>query len=120
LGTLDSQGCKYCAEGGVLRVFKGSLIIIKGKLVNGLYLLQDSTIVSAAAVSSSLDHKLDTTRLWHMHLGHMSEARMTILSKHGFLVNKVGKLDFCEHYVYGKQTKIKFSTVIHKTKGTVD
>ena len=74
LGTLDSQGCKYCTEGGVLRVCKGSLIVIKGKLVNGLYLLQGSTIVGVAVVSSSLDHDLDTTRLWHMHLRHTSEA----------------------------------------------
>jgi len=74
LGTLDSQGCKYCTEGRVLRVCKGSLIVIKGKLVNGLYLLQGSTIVGVAVVSSSLDHDLDTTRLWHMHLRHTSEA----------------------------------------------
>ena len=120
LGTLDSQRYKYCAEGGVLRVSKGSLIMMKGKLVNGLYLLQDSTIVGAAAVSSSLDHELDTTCLWHMRLGHMSEAGMTILSKRGLLCNKVGKLDFCEHCVYRKQTKVKFSTAIHRTKGIVD
>jgi len=50
----------------------------------------------------------------------MSEAGMTILSKRGLLGNKVGKLDFCEHCVYGKQTRVKFSTAIHKTKGTVD
>jgi len=39
LGTLDSQGYKYYAEGGVLRVFKGSLIVIKEKSVNEIYLL---------------------------------------------------------------------------------
>ena len=120
LGTLDSQRYKYCAEGGVLRVSKGSLIVIKGKLVNGLYLLQGSTIVGVVAVSSSLDHELDTTHLWHMRLGHMSEVGMTILSKCGLLGYKVGKLDFCEHCVYGKQTRVKFSIVIHRTKGTVD
>jgi len=45
---------------------------------------------------------------------------MTILSKRGLLGNKVGKLDFCEHCVYGKQTRVKFSAAIHKTKGIVD
>jgi len=29
-GILDFQGYKYCAEGGVLRVSKGFLIVIKG------------------------------------------------------------------------------------------
>jgi len=58
---------------------------MKGKLVNRLYLLQGSTIVGAATVSSSLDHELDTTRLWHMRLGHMSEVGMIILSKRAWL-----------------------------------
>ena len=121
LGTLDSQGCKYSAEGGVLKVSKGALIVIKGKLVNGLYLLQGSTVVGAAAVSSSHNSELDTTHLWHMRLGHMSEAGMSILSKRDLLGDsKIGKLDFCEYCVYKKQTRVKFSTVIHRTKGTVD
>ena len=52
LGVLDSQGCKYSAQGGVLKVSKGALIVIKGRLVNGLYLLQGSTVIGAASVSS--------------------------------------------------------------------
>jgi len=56
-----------------------------------------------------------------MHLGHISETGMTILSKYGLLGNKVGKLDFCEHCcVYGKQTRVKFNTAIHRTKDNVD
>ena len=56
-----------------------------------------------------------------MHLGHISEAGMSILSKRGLLGDdKIEKLDFCEHCVYGKQTRVKFSTAIHRTKGTVD
>ncbi|TXG57013.1 hypothetical protein EZV62_018326 [Acer yangbiense] len=52
LGNIDSQGYKYSAECGVLRVSKGVLVAMK-----------DSAI----------------TRLWHMGLRHMSEADMTIL-----------------------------------------
>jgi hypothetical protein len=62
LSTFDSQGYSYSGGGGVLRIGKGALIFIKGILVNGLYLLQGSTIVGAAAVSSThLDS--DNTRL---------------------------------------------------------
>lgn len=47
--------------------------------------------------------------------------RSTILSKRGLLNDhKIWKLDFCEHCVYGKQTRVKFSTAIHRTKGTID
>ena len=37
LDTLDSNGYKFSAEGGVLRVSKGSLVVMKGKKVNTLY-----------------------------------------------------------------------------------
>ena len=33
---------------------------------------------------------------------------------------KTYKLDFCEHYVIGKQIRVKFNTVIHNTKGILD
>jgi hypothetical protein len=39
LGTLDSLGYKYYGEGGVIWVSKGSLIIMKGNKVDGLYFL---------------------------------------------------------------------------------
>lgn len=34
--------------------------------------------------------------------------------------HKIGKLDFCEHCVYGKQCRVRFTTAIHRTKGTLD
>jgi len=81
LGTLDSNGYKFSAEGGVLRVSKGSLIVMKGKKVNTLYILQGSAMISVAAVSMSEGPDLHTTRLWHMQLGYMSERGLHVLSK---------------------------------------
>ena len=40
LGTLDKSGCSYKAEGGVLNVIRGSMVLMKGLLVQGLYVLQ--------------------------------------------------------------------------------
>ena len=78
-------------------------MLIKGRLVNGLYLLQGSTIISTTSVSSSSDSDSDTAHLWHMRLGHMSKTGMSILSKRRMLGDhKIVKLDFCEHYVYEK------------------
>ncbi|KAK2982593.1 hypothetical protein RJ640_002082 [Escallonia rubra] len=73
LGTLDSNGCSYRAAGGVMKIMKGALVVMKGLKQNSLYLLQGSTVTGAAAVASSSDIDSDTTKLWHMHLGHMSE-----------------------------------------------
>ncbi|KAA3463266.1 gag_pre-integrs domain-containing protein [Gossypium australe] len=47
----------------------------------------------------------DSTRLWHMRLGHMSEKGMTVLCNRGLLKNtEVGTLGFYEHCVFEKQT----------------
>jgi hypothetical protein len=76
---------------------------MKGNKVDGLYFLQGSTVTGLADVSSSDDPDSDTTRLWHMRLGHMSERGMTILSKQGLLYDqKTRPLDFCEHCMFGK------------------
>jgi len=39
LGTLESKGCKYSAEGEVLKVSKGSRILLKGLRHGSLYVL---------------------------------------------------------------------------------
>ncbi|KAK3038286.1 hypothetical protein RJ639_029874 [Escallonia herrerae] len=84
LGMLDSNGCSYRATGGVMRIMKGALVVMKGLKQNSLYLLQGSTVIGAAAVASSSDIDSDTTKLWHMRLGHMSERGMDVLSKQGY------------------------------------
>ena len=102
LGTLESLGCKYSAEGGVLKVSKGALILMKANRIGSLYVLQGSVVTSSVAASSSLSDS-DVTKLWHMRLGHMSEKGMHLLSKQGSLGKYgIGKLEFCEHCVFGK------------------
>ncbi|KAL6493219.1 hypothetical protein OROGR_032978 [Orobanche gracilis] len=86
LGTLESLGCRYSAKGGVLKVSKGALVLLKANRVGSLYVLQGSVVTGSAAVSSSMPHK-DVTKLWHMRLGHMSEKDMHLLSKQGHLGN---------------------------------
>ncbi|KAK2978840.1 hypothetical protein RJ640_030651 [Escallonia rubra] len=67
-----------------------------------------STVTGATAATSSSDINSDTTKLWHMRLGHMSERGMDVLSKQGLLGSKkTRKLNFCEHCVFGKQCKKK-------------
>ena len=39
LGTLESKGCKYSTEGGVLKVFKGSRTLLKSLRYGSLYIL---------------------------------------------------------------------------------
>jgi len=48
---LDFKGYGYSNTGGVLKVCKADLVIMKGKLVNDLYHLQGSTIIDLTHVS---------------------------------------------------------------------
>ncbi|KAJ4724837.1 Retrovirus-related Pol polyprotein from transposon TNT 1-94 [Melia azedarach] len=71
LGMVDRLGCSYKAENGVLKVVKGSLVIIKGIRKNGLYILQGNTVCGEAAISG--EERKDKTLIWHLRLGHIGE-----------------------------------------------
>ena len=86
LGSLEEKGCKFQSDGGVFRVSKGALTIMRGKRVGNLYFLQGSKVIgSVSAASSDPTSDVDVTKLCHMRLGHISERGMTILSKRGLL-----------------------------------
>ena len=70
LGVLDSDGYKFTGQNGVLKVFKGALVVMKVKKVGNLYRLKGSSQVSEAAFVSE---KEEGTRLWHQQLDSMSE-----------------------------------------------
>ena len=60
--------------------------------------------------------RVDTT-LWNHRLGHMSEKGMQILHKINlFPYLKQIDLDFCEHFVYGKQKRTGFLKVKQEKK----
>lgn len=52
--------------------------MVKGNVKNNLFVMQGSTITSSAATTA--EFKTETTRIWHMHLGHMSKKGLANLS----------------------------------------
>nr|GEX52703.1 retrovirus-related Pol polyprotein from transposon TNT 1-94 [Tanacetum cinerariifolium] len=73
LVTLAKNGLKYHGEGEWVKVSKGSLVLMKGKLQHGIYFLQGTSVIGTAAVSQSSDKRDDKTNLWYRRLGHISE-----------------------------------------------
>ncbi|KAG8482894.1 hypothetical protein CXB51_024220 [Gossypium anomalum] len=122
LSTIDSKRYIYTAENGVLKISKGSLVVMKGQRKTAkLYVMQGSTVTGDAAVASSSLSDDDITKLWHMRLGHMSENGMVELSKRGLLDGQgICKLNYYEHRVFRKQKRVRFTRGIHNTKGTLE
>lgn len=90
LGTLDVKGFNYKAFGGVLRVTKGCLVVMKGIIESGLYMLQGSTMIRL--VSMVKEDTYQVSLLWHKRLGHISEKGLLELEKQGMLKgDKLGK-----------------------------
>ena len=122
VGALESKGFTVIAKDGVMKIISGALVIMKGiRKSNNLYYYHGSTIIGTAAVTSSDDQEFEVAKLWHMRLGHPGEKSLKLLIDQGLLKGvHAHKLDFCEHCVKGKQTRVKFGTAIHNTKGILD
>ncbi|KAH9728536.1 hypothetical protein KPL70_009073 [Citrus sinensis] len=73
LSMLDKVGCCIRLESSSLKVIKGSLILMKGVMQHGLYILQGTTITGDAVVVIKQDQ--DKTLLWHFRLGHVYPIR---------------------------------------------
>lgn len=65
LGLLNSNGYFLKYENCVLKFLKGSLVVIKGKLVHGLCILDG---IAIGDLINALDN-YDETLLWHKKLG---------------------------------------------------
>lgn len=121
LGTLDSSGCTTSVREGIMKICKGSMIIMKGQRMGNLYKLIGTTVEGGAAISTLEDPKNDDTDLWHMRLGHLSEGGMRELHKRGLLHGvKTCKLEFCKYCLYGKQRRVSFKTGVHTSKSILD
>ena len=81
MGKFNDNGYKFSGEDQVLRVSKGSLVLMKGKKLNAPYILQGRTLTGTAAIVLSKDSDSETSQLWHMWHEHMSDKGMDMLSK---------------------------------------
>ena len=116
VGTLKTLGLEVSKKDGILKMTKGSMVVLNGVRPNNLYYLKGSTITGQVVTSTDTDD--DSIRLWYMRLEHTGEKSLQALTKQGLLKGaRTCKLDFCEHCVIRKKTKVKFGTVTHCTDG---
>ena len=116
LGVLDTGGYKSIFQGGVMKVYKGILLVMRAKKVGNMFLLEGRTELDHATKISKNEN--DFVRLCNQWLGHMSEQELKILSDRKLLPSlKSLKLDFCKHCIYGKQNRQRFKTGRHSSEG---
>ena len=100
-----------------IKVTKGSMTL-KEKWTANLYKMTGSIIIGNA---SAITEEEDTTRLWHMRLGHINERGLQVLHKRDALSGiKYCKLNLCNFCIMGGQRRVAFSTSQNKTKGLLD
>lgn len=85
LGMLDMHGFSCKAERGAMKVSKGSLVVMKRRLENGLYLLQAKAVIGDVSIVSK--EVVSDSHLWHRRLAHINEGGLKELSKQGLLGN---------------------------------
>ncbi|KAK3009920.1 hypothetical protein RJ639_011490 [Escallonia herrerae] len=121
LGTLDSIDCSISIKGGVMKVSKGAMVIMKGQKTRNLYKLMGKTVIGGASVSTHAGSSNDNSELWHKRLGHLSEGGMLELHKRKLLQGvKSCKLDFCKFCVFGKQKRVSFKAASHTKRSKLD
>lgn len=116
LGMLESKGYKFDSGDGVLRVTKGSRVIMEAKRKNSLYYLMAETLTDAVNVTQS-----QSMDLWHTRQGHVGEKGIRELAKQGVL--KLGALESlkkCEPCILGKAKKLPFASGKRKWKAQVN
>ncbi|KAH9782717.1 Integrase catalytic domain-containing protein [Citrus sinensis] len=113
VGALKAKGYKVTIEDGIMKFTHGAMVILQSVRRHNLYYLKGGTTDEANVVEAHSD----TTNLWHVRLGHAGEKSLQTLMRHGLLKGtKTCKLNFCEHCVVGKKTRVKFGTANHDTR----
>lgn len=110
-GELDLKVFKWSTNNEILNVMDGFQIFMRSSRLKNLYILEYTTIFEEAHVTTSLNLIF---HLWHNRLDHMSEKGLVILQKQSLLFRmKQCKLKFCDHCVFGKQTRATFGVWMH-------
>ena len=79
VGALEALGLVVFIRDGVLKMTKGSMVVMKGVRWNNLYYLKGSTVTGQVETSnSSYD---DCTNVWQVKVGHGGKSLRKLLQR---------------------------------------
>ncbi|GJW10457.1 retrovirus-related pol polyprotein from transposon TNT 1-94 [Tanacetum coccineum] len=87
LGTLEKEGYTVKLQSGKVTVINGSKIALSGiRRDNYVYSLDGHAV--AGEINASVEEKDSLAQVWHKRLGHINEAGLQVLEKHGLFGKK--------------------------------
>jgi len=118
VGTLETLGLLVSIRDGVLKMIKGSIVVMKSILRNNLYYLKITIVTGQVETSISSDDVC--TQVWQMRVGYGGEKPSQALAKKGSLEGtSTCNMKLGEHNVLNKK-KVKFATTTYHSKGLLD
>ena len=118
VGALKTLGLVVSIRDGVLKMIKGTMVVMKGIHRNNLYYLKGSIVTGHVKTFISSDDV--STQVWQMRVGHGGEKSLQAPAKKGSLEGaSTCNMKLGEHDVLDKK-KVKFSTTIHHSEGLLD
>ena len=111
---LGNIGSWRSVRDGVLKMTRGSMVVLKGVRCNNIYYLMDSMVIGQVATSVSSDS--DCTQVWHMRLEHTGEKSLQAITKKGSLEGTFTcNIELGGHGVLDKKMKVKFNTSTYRS-----
>jgi hypothetical protein len=108
-------------------------VLMRGVRCGTLYKLLGSTYINGCNSSIVPEQRNEgdktntapekKTMLWHQRLGHIGEKGLQTLHSKGMvegMSNCTLDFDFCEHYIYGKQNRVRFPFSATREKGILE
>ena len=117
VGQMDLHGYTTLFGGGLWKLKKGSMVIVKGCKKGTLYCLQCKALPGKFLAIAEFDSRLE---LWHKRLGHMSQKGLEVLSALKRFDVKGSKLVFCNDCLFGKQVRNSYYSGISRKPNVLD
>jgi hypothetical protein len=121
VSKLDDARMDIVLGNGTCKMVRGEMVLMRGFWCGNLYKFLGITYNNGCNSSVVLEQtnkedKTNTipgkkTMLWHQRLGHIGEKGLRTLHGKGMvegMSNFTPNFYFCEHYIYGKQNRLRF------------
>ena len=121
VSKMVDAGVKTIFEKDRCKMIRGAMVLMRGVQCGTMYKLLGKTVIgdcnnTVVLESSNEENNVaevfgGEAMLWHQRLGHIGEKGLQSLQGKS-MVEGMSKcnfdFDFCEHFLYGKQNRVKF------------